>query len=220
MPWAKCRSPTANNEPVTLDIFKQFLSSTFGAIALEKQARAQYKNLYQTGSAYAYVIETRKLVQQMQHDPHVCLSEADVIEHFISNAKPELRNYLITQTPDSSYYANSAEVFLKATNWCTNQRSMAHAAAVPHAPKILANMEFGDKLSPRHKLSSRKARRLNHLLLQGQELGHLSLKGRSSTSRDMRKRGWMKAFAASVARTTPLRNAADNIICAARPTLH
>ena len=135
---------------LTWDRFTVFMQTTFGAIQPERQARAQYERLHQDGHVFKYVTEMKKLVQMMSSSDRIKPSEGDVIQHFIANAQPDLKAYLVSETPPN-YWKDADEVFTKAINWGTNQR----AAKVPSAPKKLATLE--KKRAKRERYRAKKA---------------------------------------------------------------
>jgi hypothetical protein len=114
---------TQNRSP-TWEDFTTFMKKTFGNLAPERSARLQYDQLTQTKSAFVYVSEMKKLVQLMKPMPMVCPGEADIIHHFIKNAKHDVRAYLTEHCPPN-FWASVDEVFDHAIQYATNQAGTA-----------------------------------------------------------------------------------------------
>jgi hypothetical protein len=114
------RSITDANEKPTWEHFEKFMKDSFGVTAPERHARKQYDRLTQTGNVFKYVQETKRLVQQMRPMPMICPGEADIVHKFIQNARPLLKDWLVTHTP-AAYWESTQQVFKKAIEFGTNQ---------------------------------------------------------------------------------------------------
>lgn len=112
-----------NNLPINWEVFTTFMTSTFGVVDPERQARQQYDALRQDNlSVTDYIAEIKRLYRIMRPKPMICPSDGDVLAHFIANAKPELRGYLTSNTPEG-YWTSLDQIFEKATTWALNKKA-------------------------------------------------------------------------------------------------
>jgi hypothetical protein len=142
---------------ITWELFETFMKKTFGQIAPERQARLQYDKLTQTGSVFSYVTETKKLVQIMQPMPMICPGEAEVVNHFISKAKPTLQAWLTEHCPPN-FWENSEQVFDQAIQFATNLASTTNARGNNMPPKVLGAMTTSNRHTGQRTGSNRRPR--------------------------------------------------------------
>jgi len=113
------------------------MKDSFGITAPERHARKKWDRLTQAGNVFKYVQETRSLVQQMKPMPMICPGEADIVHHFILNARPPLREWLTTHTP-AGYWQSSQQIFETAIEFGTNQDSVLTRSVL--VPRVLGAM--------------------------------------------------------------------------------
>jgi hypothetical protein len=128
---------THENEVPTWTHFEKFMKDSFGITAPERHARKKWDRLTQTGNVFKYVQETRSLVQQMKPMAMICPGEADIVHHFILNARPPLREWLTTHTP-VGYWESSQQIFEKAIEFGTNQDPVLTRSVI--VPRVLGAM--------------------------------------------------------------------------------
>jgi hypothetical protein len=112
-------SLTHTDTELTWELFEKFMKDTFGIVAPERQARQQYDRLVHKGSVFKYVSEIKRLVHVMKPLPMVCPGEADIVHHFVKNAKAPLQDWLKDHCPPG-YWTSAAEVFEKAIQFGNN----------------------------------------------------------------------------------------------------
>ena len=102
--------------------FESFMKQSLGSLDPERHARQQFDSLKQTGSVFNYVTEVRRLIRIMHPMPMIRPGDGDIVSRFISNARPELREYLNANTPEG-YWKSTEQLFERALTWALNTDS-------------------------------------------------------------------------------------------------
>ena len=125
---------------LTWDKFESFMKQSFGSLDPERHARQQFDSLKQTGSVFNYVTEMRRLIRIMHPMPMIRPGDGDIVSRFISNARPELREYLNANTPEG-YWKSTEQLFERALTWALNTDSRNKSTAPASNAPTLGNMQ-------------------------------------------------------------------------------
>ena len=133
------RSLTRQGKKPSWKKFRTFIKERFGVIEPEKVARKKYDALKQNGNAFDYVTDTMALIQEMESMENVRPSKGDIISRFVTNAKPDLQDFLLKKEPENGW-VNCRQLFDSAIKYgqIEKQKSQHHT---PSAPKKLAAMK-------------------------------------------------------------------------------
>ena len=99
----------------TWDEFSTFLFESFGSVAPDREARAKYNKLKQTGTVANYVQETRNLVRELK-DSKWPVGDGELITHFIDGLKSSEQQYVEENSPPGGW-SDSGDLYAKALNY-------------------------------------------------------------------------------------------------------
>ena len=99
----------------TWEEFSTFLFASFGSVAPDREARARYNKLRQTGTVSHYVQETRNLVRELK-DSKWPVGDGELITHFIDGLKSSEQQYVEENSPPGGW-SDSGDLYEKALNY-------------------------------------------------------------------------------------------------------
>ena len=99
----------------TWDEFSTFLFESFGSVAPDREARAKYNKLKQTGTVAGYVQETGNLVRELK-DSKWPVGDGELITHCIDGLKSSEQQYVEENSPPGGR-SDSGDLYAKALNY-------------------------------------------------------------------------------------------------------
>ena len=99
----------------TWEEFSTFLFASFGSVAPDREARAKYNKLKQTGTVSHYVQETRNLVRELK-DSKWPVGDGELNTHFIDGLKSSEQQYVEENSPPGGW-SDSGDLYDKALNY-------------------------------------------------------------------------------------------------------